>query len=70
MGPAKISRKCDISDCNLLYNQLEDTESETYEDWLKGELVEMGIDWEQDDMDTMEERVIEVGSQSYPSLSW
>ena len=41
-------------------------EMETYEDWLEGELLEMGIDWEQDDLDTMEENMMVVGSQEYP----
>ena len=38
----------------------------TYEDWLMDELMEMGITWEETNMNTMEESVIEVGSHRYP----
>ena len=32
---------------------------------MEGELLEMGIDWEQEDLDIMED-VMVVGSQEYP----
>ena len=46
--------------------QLEDVEMGTYEEWLEGELLEMGIDWEQDDLVHKEENMMVVGSQQYP----
>ena len=48
--------------------RLEDVEMGTYEGWLEGERLEMGIDWEQDDLVHKEENMMEVGSQYYQLL--
>ena len=46
--------------------EYEQTKIQTYEERLAGELLEMGIDWEQDDLNTMAENMMVVGSQEYP----
>ena len=56
--------KYEEQDMDMEY-QLEE-EYETYEDWLMQELEEMGIVWDQENMDTMEESVMVVGRHEFP----